>query len=234
MLIKTAILDDDKVFCEILTHYISKIEFLHLEGTYHDVFSALSDDRAFQQLDLLFLDVEMPGMTGVELLASFDDTAPKVVMISGKREYGVEAFDYDVVDYLQKPITFSRFVKAIKKVQKVMEEKLDKEPNISASLFIRVDGLWKRLAFTEICLIKSHNNSVIVKTEDESFESPMRLKDIVDRLPEGKFMQVHRSYIVNLEKISKVDGEIIEVGERTVPVSRTYIQTLYDRLNIDR
>ncbi|MCB0395780.1 MAG: response regulator transcription factor [Flavobacteriales bacterium] len=233
MLLRTAIIDDDKVFCDILSHYISKIDLMELEAIYHDIPTVLNDNRAFKNLDLVFLDVELPGMTGIEFLETLENP-PQVIIVSGKKEYGADAFDYNVLDYLKKPVSFSRFVKAVNKIQQKNAAPMPVDGLSDGHLFVRCDGLWKRLAFEEIQLIKGHNNSVVVKTEKESFHSPMRMKEIFERLPAGAFMQVHRSYIVNLNKIDKVDGEILEINKRTIPVSRTYIRELYERLHIER
>ena len=230
---KAAIIDDDQIFTNVLEHYISKVEFMVLGGIYHDVASAFNA-KEFRQADLLFLDIEMPEMTGIELLDSLGDAAPIVIVVSAKKEYGVEAFDYNAIDYLHKPVSFSRFMKAANKVRKEFNKKSGKNTGDNDHFFIRCNGLWTRLAFTDVFVIKGDNNNVVIKTSLGNFNTPMRLKEIGEKLPKDQFMQVHRSYIVNLSKVNMVDGDVLKTNNVSVPVSKTYIDDLYKRLKIER
>ncbi|MBD3637528.1 MAG: response regulator transcription factor [Crocinitomicaceae bacterium] len=232
MLLNTLILDDDKVFSDIMEHYVSKVKFLHHLGTYKTT-SDLINSGKLDETDLLFLDIELPMMNGLEFLEMMGDKAPAVIIISSKKEYGVEAFEYDVLDYLHKPVSFSRFMKSANRASTILKKELLSKPH-NDHFFIRTDGLWIRMPFEDVSLVKGDNNQVIIKTKNERINSPMRLKDIMEKLPKTKFMQVHRSYIIHLDKITKVDGEVIVVDNKTVPVSKTYIKELYERLNIER
>jgi len=229
MLIRCAIIDDDSVFTEILQHYISKIDFMELTHSYSDAKSAAALD--FNKIDLLFLDIEMPNMTGIEFLNSLP-TAPPVIIVSRKKEYGVEAFDHDSIDYLHKPVSFSRFTKAANKAQRFFEQVNKPKKYNQDSLFIRQARIWIRIPINEILFIKADNNDVIIKSTDKIYKAHSKLADIYNNLPQKDFLQVHRSYIVQLQKIEKVDGEIIEINNRTIPVSKAHIKELHERLNI--
>lgn len=230
MLLRCVIIDDDSVFTKIIEHYISKIDFMELTNKYSDADSALAS-LDFNKVDLLFLDIEMPGMSGVEFLNNLP-IAPPVIIVSRKKEYGVDAFDHDSIDYLHKPVSFPRFAKAANKARKFFEQATKPERNNKDNLFVRQERMWIRIPMNEILYIKADNNDVIIKTSDKTYKTHAKLTDLYKQLPQKDFLQVHRSYIVQLQKIDKIDGEILEINSRLIPVSKTYIKELHERLNI--
>lgn len=232
MTINCALIDDDRVFLETMKHYIEKVDYLKLSNEYTDPGEAFNS-LDFSTIDILFLDMEMPQMTGSELLSSLS-FAPPVVFVSGKKEYAIDAFDFNAVDYLHKPVSYQRFLKTADKIKEQYSASLKRIIKPSGYLFIRVEGYWLKVDMSELQIIKADNNNVFVKTCNRDFKCNQRLKDLVDQLPKEKFMQVHRSYIVNLEQIIKVDGEVIQVADRIVPVSKPFMSELYNRLNIPR
>ena len=227
MKLECVIIDDDSVFVEILSHYIKKVDCLELKHKFTDVNTALNTVD-FSEIDVLFLDIEMPEMDGLEFFKSLSP-APPVVFMSKEKSYATSAFDFDAVDYLHKPVSFSRFLKTLNKIKSN-----SKSGNILDSLYVRTEGIWKKINYDEINSIKADNNNVIIKTETHDYRCNQRLTDIVSQLPENRFMQVHRSYAVNLDQINILDGEVILVGKRTIPVSKTYLNQLYERLNIHK
>ncbi|MGZ3862215.1 MAG: LytR/AlgR family response regulator transcription factor [Bacteroidia bacterium] len=230
MLLKCAIVDDDPLFTDILEHYISGISNIEVIGVYHDPADALNKIN-FNELDLLYLDVEMPGMTGLEFLNTLT-VIPPLVLISGKNNYGVDAFEYNAIDYLSKPISHARFIKSVNKVRSWLERTRTPEIAAQQNIYIKHDGVHIRLSVSDILVVRANDNDVSIVTNGRSYKTHLRLKDIYDMLPKTEFMQVHRSFIVQLSKIDKVDGEVIEINNRTIPVSRTYINELYTRLKI--
>lgn len=230
MTLRCAIVDDDSVFVKLLEHYLSKVTFMKLTEKYMDANSAsLSLD--FNKIDLLFLDVEMPGMSGLEFLDTLP-VIPPVIFVSKKKEYGVEAFDHDSIDYLHKPVSFPRFLVAVNKAKIYFRNSHKPANNNKESLFIRKDRMWVRIPINEISYIKADDNDVIIKASEKIYKTNVKLMDIYSRLPRNNFMQVHRSYLVNLQKIDKIDGEIIEINSRSIPVSKLRIKELHRRLNI--
>jgi len=187
----------------------------------------------FIEIDFLFLDIEMPGMNGLEFLKSLT-SLPPTVFVSGKKTYGVDAFDNNAIDYLYKPLSFTRFLKCINKIKSHFERSKITEVPKQQNIFIKHNGIHIRLAVEDIFVIRAHDNDVTLNTNIRSYKTHLRLKDIFDMLPLNDFMRVHRSFIVQLAKIDKVVGEIIEINGHTIPVSRTYLAELYDRLRINK
>jgi DNA-binding LytR/AlgR family response regulator len=230
MLLKCAIIDDDPLFTRIIEHYLSGMDSIDVTGVYHNPAEALNKIN-FRDVDFLYLDVEMPGMTGLEFLTSLT-VIPPVVLVSGKKTYGVDAFEFNAMDYLHKPVSHARFMKSVGKVKAHFEKSMAPANLGQKNIFIKHDGIHIRLSVDDILLVRANDNDVTIVTHGRSYKTHLRLKDIYDMLPQTDFMQVHRSFIVQLSKIDKVDGEVIEINSRTIPVSRTYIHELYERLKI--
>lgn len=230
MIIKTAIIDDDKVFTTLIEHYLSQIDFLEHQRTYNDSTIAYNELNS-NMVDVLFLDMKIPKMSGLELINSFTKI-PELVFVSSSNEYGPEAFEHDAIDYLHKPVSLGRFLKCAKKIKMHFERNGIGNVEQDESIFVRNNGIWQKLKLSEICSIKADNNHIVINTDNGKIRTNMKMKEIVDKLPEHDFMQVHRSYIVQLKKIAVIDGEILEINNRTIPISKTYLDKLYNRLNI--
>ncbi|HXU27324.1 MAG TPA: LytTR family DNA-binding domain-containing protein [Bacteroidia bacterium] len=230
MQLKCAIIDDDSLFTQVIEHYLSSVDVIHLDGIYHNGAEALNKIN-FNEIDFLFLDMEMPGMDGISFLKSLA-VMPPIVIVSGKKTYGVDAFEYNAIDYLHKPISNARFLKSVNKIRAHFEKSKLPQTSIQQNIFIKHEGIHLRLVVNDIYIIRANDNDVTLVANGKSYKTHLRLKDIYEMLPQDEFMQVHRSFIVQLSKIDKVDGEVIEVNGRTIPVSRTYLSELYERLRI--
>ena len=230
MQLKCAIIDDDSLFTQVIEHYLSSVDAIHLDGIYHDPTDALNKIN-FNAIDFLFLDMEMPGMNGISFINSLT-VVPPIVVVSGKKTYGVDAFEYNALDYLYKPVSNARFLKSVNKIKTFFEKTKIPETSIQQNIFIKHEGIHIRLAVSDINIIRANDNDITVVANGKSYKTHLRLKDIYEMLPQTEFMQVHRSFIVQLSKIDKVDGEVIEINERRIPVSRTYLSELYERLRI--
>ena len=234
MAVNCVIVDDDKVFTQILEHYISKVSFLDLKKIYNNSAKAFSEIN-FKSIDLIFLDMEMPEMHGLEFVKALS-VRPEIVFVSKHKTYGPEAYNYNAIDYLHKPVSFERFLKCADKLKNHFSNNAN-TPNTlsnSDSIFIRHNGLWQKLNLSTVCLIKADNNHVIITTDNkEKYRTNIKLNAMLEKLQNMGFMQVHRSYIVQLNKIIKVDGEVIEMNNKsTIPVSKTYLKQLYDHLKL--
>jgi DNA-binding LytR/AlgR family response regulator len=230
MILKCVIIDDDPLFTKILEQYLSGLDSVEIKGIYQSPTAALNKIN-FQEINFLFLDVEMPDMTGLEFLNSLD-VVPPFVLVSSKKTYGVDAFEYNAIDYLYKPVSQARFLKSINKVKSYFKKKEINSPIDWQNIFIKHNGVHERLSMDDILIIRANDNEVAIITIGKTYKTNSRLKDIYDDLPQNKFMQVHRSFIIQISKIDKVDGEVVEIGGRNIPISRTYINELYERLKI--
>ncbi|MBA2612745.1 MAG: response regulator transcription factor [Bacteroidetes bacterium] len=230
MSLKCAIIDDDPFFAKIIEHYLLQAGSIKCVSSYATALDALNKIN-FSEIDFLFLDIEMPEMNGLEFLNNLPTAIP-IVFVSSKKTYGVDAFDNNAIDYLHKPISFARFLKCVNKIKAHFEKPKANEKAKQQNIFIKHNGIHIRLAIEDIFVIRAHDNDITLNTNIRSYKTHLRLKDIFDMLPLNEFMQVHRSFIVQLAKIDKVDGEIIEINGRTIPVSRTYLGELYERLKI--
>ena len=230
MLLRCVIIDDDKIFTKILERYIFKIDFMELSHTYSDAYSAAAS-LDLNNVDLLFRDIEMLGMSGIEFLKSLP-VVPPVIIVSQKKEYGADVFDHDSIDYLHKPVSFPRFIKAAHKAQRFFEQTTKSLRNKKDSLFVRQEKMWVRILTRDILYIKADDNDVIIQVPDKTYKSHTKLTDIYSQLPQKDFLQVHRSYIVQLHKIDRINGDFIEINNATISVSKAHLKELRASLNI--
>lgn len=181
-------------------------------------------------IDLIFLDIEMPGMTGLEFLSSMEHKAA-VILISSKEEYALASYDFDIVDYLKKPIAFSRLMSALKKYEKKVLTSVS-EFNSGATLYVKTNSLLEKINTNDIYCVRAADDYIDIIFSNSKMLVHSTLGEFLKKLPSSDFMQVHRSSVVNLNKIDKVDQNTIELGKELVTVSKTYKSRLLERLNI--
>lgn len=224
MEIKCVVTDDEPIARSGLIKYIHKIDFLKLIGECEDAIQ-LNELLKTEQPDLLFLDIEMPLMSGLELLTSLQQK-PKVIITTAYEKYALKGYELDVVDYLLKPISFQRFLKSVNKVYDLMEIKSGREDD--TYIFVKSDKQLKKIFLREILYVESMENYVIIHTVTGNEIVNTRLKLIQSSLPENLFIQIHRSYIVNMSYIKAIEGNMIVIGDKKLPVARTMRETVYD------
>ena len=215
MEIKCIITDDEPIARKGLRRHIGKIDFLTIVGECEDAIQ-LNNMLNSVQADLLFLDIEMPDMSGLDFLESAQN-APKVIFTS--------AYEFDVVDYLLKPISFSRFLKSVNKAHALMESTSKSEE--PAYIFVKTEKQLKRLYLKEIQFIEGMENYIVIHTLTSKEIVHLRLKSIQETLPAQIFMQVHRSFIVNLSYVQAIEGNLLIIGEHKIPVSRPLREEVY-------
>lgn len=216
--IRCIITDDEPIARKGLRSYIDKIPFLKLIGECEDAMqlnSMLKTDPA----DLIFLDIEMPNMTGVELLSSLKNP-PKVIIVSAYEQYAIKGYELDVVDYLLKPVTFERFVKAVNKTHELLDQKSIMRPH--KYIFVKSDKQLKKILLIDILFIESMENYVTIYTTTSKEVIYSTLKQIQEALSCENFIQVHRSYIVNIENVQAIDGNLLNIGAHKIPVARNF------------
>ena len=186
-----------------------------------------------EQIDLLLLDIEMPGMTGIELTKQLGNKRPLIVFSTAKTDYAVEAFELNVVDYLVKPVSIPRFFQAVEKAKEALESN-KQEVKIEAQqfVFVKDNGVLKKLNVEDILYLEAMGDYVKVHTAQKFHVLHSTLKSIEEKLPLAKFVRVHRSYIVALQKIDFIQDGVISIGKASIPVAETYKSTLNKRLNL--
>lgn len=225
MEIKCIITDDEPIARKGLKRYIGKIDYLTVIGECEDAIQ-LNTMLQSVQPDLLFLDIEMPHLTGLEFLASLRNP-PKVIITSAHKEYALQGFELDVVDYLLKPIPFQRFLKAVNKVHALMEGELPEKEKEDEYIFVKSEKQLKKIYLKEILYVESMENYIIIHTLLSKEIVNTRLKSVLASLPEKYFLQVHRSYVVNLSQIKAIEGNQLLIAGDKVPVTRTLREQVY-------
>jgi len=216
MEIKCIITDDEPIARKGLRSYIEKIDFLTLTGECEDAIQ-LNTMLKTAQSDLLFLDIEMPHISGIELLSSIHNP-PKVIIISAYEQYALKGYELDVVDYLLKPVSFERFLKAVNKAHDLLEK--ETKNTGEKYVFVKSDKQLKKILLKEILFIESMENYIIIYTISSKEIVYTTLKHMLDSLPGENFLQVHRSYIANIEHIKSIEGNLLNIGTHKIPVAR--------------
>ncbi len=230
------IVDDDKLSRKVVENFVEKTEFLNLIGSFDSAMESLKAFEGPETVDLIFLDIEMPEMTGLEFLNTLENP-PQVIIITGKEKYAVDAFDYDVTDFLLKPISLARFLKSANKANKLYNEAMQMSGNTSEEIFIKKkNSTLVRLSYDDILWVEALENYVIVSTFDEKFTIHFTMKAVIDKFPESRFKRVHRSYIVNVSKIKMIEDNVIVVdtkqGEKVIPIGKSFKDNLLNDLNL--
>lgn len=221
MKLKCIITDDEPIARKGLQSYVERIDFLELVGVCEDAIQ-LNNQLKSQQADLLFLDIEMPYMTGIELLNSLSNP-PKVIITSAYAEYAIKGYDLEVSDYLLKPISFDRFLKAVNKVYDQLIS--SQTPVVQDYLFVKTSLKLEKIRFIDMRFIEGVENYVAIYTSDGKIITHTTLRTILQKLPPERFVQVHKSYLVNIDKIDSIEGNLLGIGKNKIPLSRTYKET---------
>ena len=182
------------------------------------------------KVDLIFLDIEMPVLNGFELLDVLNNK-PQIIFVTGKTEYAFKAFNYDATDYLQKPITKERFNQAVEKALEQQKLKMDFNEADGEHIFVKSNLKKCKVYIKDIKWIEALGDYVKVVTEENSLVVLSTMKSFEKELPEGKFLRIHKSYIVNLDKIDRFNSKNVEVGAYEIPLSRNKKTQLVDALN---
>ena len=221
-MIKAIALDDEPVALNIIEHHAARIPYLELQASFTNAFDAMSYLNT-NKVDLLFLDINMPDITGLEFLKSLT-TKPNVIFTTAYSEYAVESYELEAADYLLKPFEFGRFLKAVNKVADLTsEESKDHIFLKSGYEHIRIDKAHLRY-------VKSDGNYVSFQTSDQKVLCRMKMSEAEELLPNDTFIKVHRSCIVNKSEITKVEKHQVHLKDEIIPISQTYYEELISQL----
>jgi DNA-binding LytR/AlgR family response regulator len=234
MKLRCLLIDDEPPALKVLANYISSINGMEIAGQCRNAIEALN---VLQQktVDVIFLDIKMPQIIGTEFLKNLANP-PKVVFVTAYREYAVDGFELDAVDYLIKPVSFERFFKAITKLNRLIGREIpaasvNEGPDPAAFIYLKVDRDMKKIFVNDIEYIESWKDYVKVFLSGGShFLVKRSISAVENLLSEHKFMRVHRSYIVSLSKISGYNALSLKLGQNKIPVGRLYKQSVMERL----
>lgn len=209
------IIDDEPVARDILRIYINDTPSLFLSGECESALAALEFLKE-SSVDLLFLDVNMPRLSGISFLKSISDP-PKVILTTAYSEYALEGFELDVVDYLLKPFSFERFLKAVNKVS-LKESNAGKDP----AIVIKADGKTYRIQTNDILFVESMGDYLTLHTTDQKLTFYKTMKSFAEELPSASFIRVHKSYLIALNKIDYLEGNLIFIHGHEIPIGNAY------------
>ena len=226
------IVDDNQLARMAMKQLVNQVQMLELVAECNDAMQAYNYLNN-GQVDLLFLDIEMPGMTGIELTKKLGNKRPLIIFTTAKTDYAVEAFELNVVDYIVKPVSLARFLQAVEKAKETLDSN-KQEVKIEAKefVFVKDNGILKKLNLDDILYLEAMGDYVKVHTAQKFHVLHSTLKSIEEKLPLNKFLRIHRSYIVSLQKIDFIQDGIITIGKATIPVAETYKSALNKRLNL--
>jgi DNA-binding LytR/AlgR family response regulator len=226
------IIDDNKIARATISKLAERVDDISIVAECSSAMEAYNLLQA-QTVDLLLLDIEMPGMTGLELTKNLQFKRPVIVFITSKREYALDAFDLNVVDYIIKPVTSARFVQAIDKARELLESKKEEvKLKEDEFVFIRDSNIVRRLKLDNILYAEAMGDYVKLYTPEKFYAIHTTLKSVEERLPASRFLRVHRSYLVAINKIDSIEGGALIINRKPLPVADAYRSELNKRMNI--
>lgn len=213
-----------------MEHLVKQLPFLNLIGVYGSACDALKILNS-QTVNLMLLDIEMPEMTGLQFLKNLSKP-PITILATSKKDYALEAFEYNIIDYLVKPIPLERFFKAISKAKTAFDS-TGKNPEFSFdNLFVKVNGAIAKVDTREILWIEALGDYITIHTPEKRYTVHSTLKAIEARLDPEKFLRVHRSYIIAIDTINAIDDNVIAINKQLIPIGAVYKENFKKRLNL--
>lgn len=231
---KCIIIDDEQPARRLIENYCKKLDDLMVVGSFKSALKAMPSLKE-QDIDILFLDIQMPDISGLDFLKTIKTHHTKVIFTTAYREYALEGFDLDATDYLLKPIEFHRFLKAIDKVKDALGKNrtspLTSHDNTGETIMLKADKKRYRIPLSEILYIKSDSEYIKYITQNHgTLMVHGSLKDVTQNFPKhSNFIRIHRSYIINLKHISYVEGNQVRIHHELLPISETYRGAFFDR-----
>ena len=223
--INCIIIEDELPASIVLEMHISKFDFLDLKGKFMSTNNALPILKT-QKIDLLFLDINLPGKSGIE----FAKSLPKnigIIFTTANPQYAVEGFELEAIDYLLKPVSFERFSKAIQKYCKIQKtnqtiEQLEQTETERNFVFVKCDRKMLKLYLDEIYYFESQGNYLLIHTETDCFKTHLSITEMIEKLPEGIFCRIHRSFLITLKKVTQFNNRSVTIKNKILPIGRLY------------
>jgi len=229
---KCLIVDDNKIARTTIKHLASQVKDITVAGECADAMDAYNLLQE-QSVDVILLDIEMPGMSGLELTKNLGSKRPVIIFTTSKKDYAAEAFELNVADYIVKPVTPARFIQAIDKVREVLNSNTEEfKVNEEEFIFIRDSNVVRRLKLDDILFAEAMGDYVKLHTQQKFFAIHTTLRAVEERLQAPRFLRVHRSYIVAISKIDTIQDGALIVGGKPLPVADTYRAALNKKMNV--
>ncbi len=232
MTLTCLIIDDEPLARKGLKEYIQEVDFLHLAGEFEDPLKA-TQVLLHQKTDLLFLDIQMPKLTGLDFLKTIAHP-PLVILTTAYPQYALDGFELNVVDYLLKPFSFERFWKAIIKAQSLASSQSQLSPFVPMArptyFFIKHDNKLVKIQHIDILFVEALQNYVAIHVKDKKYLAYLTLQSVEEYLPPDQFLKIHKSYLVAFSKIDSIEGNNIRIGDYHLPISRNLKDEVLERL----
>ncbi|WP_153795955.1 LytR/AlgR family response regulator transcription factor [Foetidibacter luteolus] len=233
-MLKCLIIDDEPLAVKLLEEYVRKVPFLLHAASSHNPVEALVSLNT-SPADLIFLDIQMPQLTGIQFMQVLQNRA-QVIITSAYQEYAIDGFEHNVVDYLLKPISFERFYRGVEKAYKLKfpseppRAMPDWQPKTGGYIFVKVETRMVRVELDDICYVMGLKNYVSIFTKTQRIVTLQTMKQLEDTLPANRFVRVHKSYMVALDKIVSVEKQEIFVKDTAIPIGNMYAEQFFKLL----
>ncbi|RYD59131.1 MAG: response regulator transcription factor [Sphingobacteriales bacterium] len=228
--VRCLLVDDETAAHYVLVNYIERIDRLELVGQCHNVLEAMNFLRN-NPVDLIFLDINMPELTGFDLLRTVN-TPPPVILTTAYSEFALESYDFGAIDYLLKPITFPRFLKAVERflTNWASSNESTNTEEVDTTFMVKADGNWIRIDPKDVLYAQSLGNYVKVFTSKQNHLISITTAELEQKLPANNFMRIHKSYIVAIDKVKRYNNQTVVVNDAELPVGITYRRELAERM----
>lgn len=227
---RTIVVDDDDLSRNVIEDLIAESSDIELIKSCEDpveAFKAIKEEH----IDLVFLDIEMPKMDGMEMIRSLNPL-PQVILVTSHTEYALESYEYNVTDFIQKPITLPRFLTAVEKAKSRFEDNRADISTKDKTIFIKTDSKLVQINTEDILWIEALGNYMRIFTQDDKFTILSTMKDIVSKLPSDQFTRVHRSFVIRVDKIKSIEDNYILIKDKQISIGKAYKDELSKKLNL--
>jgi len=237
---KCLIVDDEPLARDLMRSHIEKLENFQIVAECGDAMKALHELRS-QDVDLMFMDIQMPQITGIEFLKTLKNP-PKVIITTAYREYAVDGFELDVIDFLLKPITFERFLKAVNKFYQLNSEEVNNHMSVMTHhngaedpfIYVKENKKVMKVHLNEILYVEGLSEYVQIHTRNKKIVTKNSMTNMAEKLPDSEFMRIHKSYIVSLSKIQAYTTSSIEIPGKQLPIGRSFKNSVIEALQVQR
>jgi DNA-binding LytR/AlgR family response regulator len=226
MSIKCVIIDDEPLAIRVIESHLSKIKTFAVVATYTNPLEAM-EILQVGEIDVVFLDINMPLINGLDYVKTLQNS-PLIVITTAYREYAVESFELDVLDYLVKPIPFTRFMKTVNKINNALSVNSNTLEEDNAHIFIKIDKKLVKIYLDEILYVESLKDYIKITTTTDTYLVHQTLTSFTDALPQENFIRIHRSYTISIQKVNAIIGNMVEINGLQIPIGRNYVQIAKD------